>query len=570
MKKFAVIIIVLLVAGLWLMPVQRVDAQGEAARLEREMEWAKFQISGCQALIRYQFDLSPAEIEELKGCLVAAKNRLKELREKWLKLPPGPSARTPPKDPKSPPPSNEEEEKRKKLLGELIDVLEKRLVVLDEDAKRAMEEMELRMKAEKASKLGFNVKTESNGRLWTATFTTPEGGLVLKLPDDLRAGDTVSGTVIANPKGQTEDERAKNLEKLNRYQLMIANQTLTGPWGSFTWSWLNPTPDWLKPKAPFDQTFQPTGWALCPGQLMTCPQNTALFALLGTPYGGSGQVPFVPVAGTPVPERLITPPTESESHSTDKIEPPTLGQGGRDVEVVRRFNGDLKDTEIRIGRQPATILAESPRSCIFKSPEANFGLTEITIKENNVETKGSYRNIGVRLTAPKTSLMKGEKTTVIIEVSGLAGITKDVPLQLDAQGVVNMQDGNSQYLRIRPQDISSDGRFTTKRMITAQQAGVFSVIATVLNPRPSLVRLSEKLLQIRNAFGLSQTEMLKRLGLEASMKYSTISNYEFGIHEPPLSILLKYASVAGVTIDDLIDDELDLPEKLPSKPKQPK
>ena len=85
-------------------------------------------------------------------------------------------------------------------------------------------------------------------------------------------------------------------------------------------------------------------------------------------------------------------------------------------------------------------------------------------------------------------------------------------------------------------------------------------------PRPS--RLAEKLLQIRNALGLSQTEMLYRLGVEDLITYHQISRYETGTREPPLRILLGYARVANVSTDVLIDDELDLPDRLPSKSKR--
>jgi transcriptional regulator with XRE-family HTH domain len=80
-------------------------------------------------------------------------------------------------------------------------------------------------------------------------------------------------------------------------------------------------------------------------------------------------------------------------------------------------------------------------------------------------------------------------------------------------------------------------------------------------------RLAEKLLQIRLALGLSQTEMLKRLGFEDQLDYKRISEYELGRNEPPLAVLLKYARVAGVCLDSLVDDEMDLPAKLPGKPK---
>jgi microcystin-dependent protein len=43
---------------------------------------------------------------------------------------------------------------------------------------------------------------------------------------------------------------------------------------------------------PFACNFAPSGWAFCQGQLLSISQNTALFALLGTFYGGNGTTNF--------------------------------------------------------------------------------------------------------------------------------------------------------------------------------------------------------------------------------------------------------------------------------------
>lgn len=86
-------------------------------------------------------------------------------------------------------------------------------------------------------------------------------------------------------------------------------------------------------------------------------------------------------------------------------------------------------------------------------------------------------------------------------------------------------------------------------------------------PREKPARLAEKLLTIRQALGFSQTEMLKRLGAGERMAYHRISEFESGKGEPSLPILLEYARVAGVCMDTLVDDQLDLPAKLPAKPK---
>jgi transcriptional regulator with XRE-family HTH domain len=85
--------------------------------------------------------------------------------------------------------------------------------------------------------------------------------------------------------------------------------------------------------------------------------------------------------------------------------------------------------------------------------------------------------------------------------------------------------------------------------------------------RPIPERLAEKLLQIRNALGVSQGEMFRLLDVEDFVSYKQLSKYELGITEPPLIVLLQYARVAGICVDVLIDDKQNLPSKLPSKPK---
>jgi transcriptional regulator with XRE-family HTH domain len=87
------------------------------------------------------------------------------------------------------------------------------------------------------------------------------------------------------------------------------------------------------------------------------------------------------------------------------------------------------------------------------------------------------------------------------------------------------------------------------------------------NARPRPTRLAEKLLQIRNALGLSQSEMLRRLGVEDLIDYTSISKYELDKNEPPLMVLLQYARTANLYMEALVDDDLDLPARLPTPTK---
>lgn len=90
-------------------------------------------------------------------------------------------------------------------------------------------------------------------------------------------------------------------------------------------------------------------------------------------------------------------------------------------------------------------------------------------------------------------------------------------------------------------------------------------MAKASRKRPA--RLAAKLLEIRLKLGLSQNGMIRRMGLEDELEQDYISKFERGVLVPPLHVLLEYARAANVSVEPLIDDGLDLPDRLPSHPK---
>lgn len=68
--------------------------------------------------------------------------------------------------------------------------------------------------------------------------------------------------------------------------------------------------------------------------------------------------------------------------------------------------------------------------------------------------------------------------------------------------------------------------------------------------------LAKKLLQIRQALGLSQSALVRALGVD--IHYTNISKYELDRNEPDLIVLLAYARVANVRLADIVDDEIEL------------
>lgn len=77
--------------------------------------------------------------------------------------------------------------------------------------------------------------------------------------------------------------------------------------------------------------------------------------------------------------------------------------------------------------------------------------------------------------------------------------------------------------------------------------------------------LGEKMRTIRDQLWLSQNAMLRQLGLDEEFTRAELSAYERGVREPPSRVLLRYSAVARVWVNVLIDDDLNLPAKLPAE-----
>jgi hypothetical protein len=158
---------------------------------------------------------------------------------------------------------------------------------------------------------------------------------------------------------------------------------------------------------------------------------------------------------------------------------PALGQTGRPIVITGPFDGNSDNTKCTVGGTSCRIFAESPRKVVIQIPAEPVGPMTISIGEDKT-TSAPFRNIGINLSASKTNLLKGEQTTLGIEVTGLTGITSAVTVQLVTTGAVNMDGGNTQTLQISPGQVGPDGKASLARTITGVQPGPFSVMANVM------------------------------------------------------------------------------------------
>ena len=435
-----------------------------------------------------------------------------------------------------------------------------------------------------SAKATVNVEV-ANG-LRVVTFASDPGTIRVNLPNDIAAGDTISGTVVAEPKGNSNEERAKNSDTLEGLVVVVGNQKVpVSAHHSFvvTFPGLTASGTVITPDPKITQPTHPSGAIITPDPKITTPPNTtppggrvvpgqanspdlpmSFFDIFIEPSGASGigwsarasiplgapathpsgaiitpdpkiTPPMTPSGAIITPDPKITQPTHPSGAiitPDPKITPPKtpsgeiitipgstfgstpmdrdfvpgfdippLGQTGRPIVVTGPFDGNSSNTvfnwtpDVRHGAptgggtvgtnslNTAELLAESPREAVFEAPRNVTGPMDIKLKEGNVETTGTHRSVGVNLSAPKTSLIKGESTTLKVEVSGLQGITQPVPLTLQCTGVITMAGGIYQPLVIQPSQVGADGRYTTTRGITGVQAGGWGATATVVTHR---------------------------------------------------------------------------------------
>lgn len=279
------------------------------------------------------------------------------------------------------------------------------------------------------SSMGFVEPIESEVRsgLRVTTFAAPQGKIRVYLPDDIAAGDTISGTVFAEPSGKTEEERKKNGDTLNGYVVDVA------------------------------------GSSAKPGQVLKflVPIGACVLSL----GRQSHNVPVRTTAPPPHPQFLL----------------PNLAQAGRPLEIQGPFDGSMENTTAMLGGTPAAVLAESPRACVLNNPLMEPGPQTCEIHEGSKTASGPFQNLGLRLSAPKTNLMRGEKTNVTIAVVGLSGLSQDAyPLAIEltnlSPDVVKFDnlDRPTYATAIRATDVT-DGAWSTQLPISAIRAGNFTL-----------------------------------------------------------------------------------------------
>lgn len=304
----------------------------------------------------------------------------------------------------------------------------------------------------------FAQTVSSQKGLTTAVFNLTEGQIKIYLPDDIRPGETISGTVTIEPAGESAKEKNRNKESLEKYSVQL--------------------PDELTGKKVVSRFFR----------FSTKSSNHSISLSLNNKTVSTVVIPMNNRTGNP---GLLSIPAHILTTAPSRITGP--------------FDGDASTTRCSIDGAPMEILAESPRQCIINMPEAASGPHIVSVSENNMTTEKKVSAVNMDVNAGKLSLQKGEKTYVDVTITGLQNLPSDALLTCvnTTTGVVTMAGGESQLIPIAAANISANGTFNQHFELQSIKTGSFSV--TVNLDLPEEASASTHQAALCNCYILEQT-----------------------------------------------------------------
>ncbi len=285
------------------------------------------------------------------------------------------------------------------------------------------------------------------------SFATDKGTVTVNLPNDMTAGDVISGTVISEPSG-------RNQKRINKNEAALNNCSIE-------------TGDLRFPLSDGQMTF-------------TIPADLATENMHFNLLDESGSL----MESSVVPVMEETPFSFPENISPISLYavPPTMEQH-IPAEIIGPFDGDFSNTTLTIGGDNVDILAESPRGLYFDVPSNKTDLQKIEINENGEIINSETRLIGLDITATQLKLKPGQTTEITVDLSGLGHLQEPLPLKITnlTPEVLLLQGGNNQSVTVQPESVTDAGTFTTTLTGQSLTVGAFSILAQVDTPEPLLL-----------------------------------------------------------------------------------
>ncbi len=249
------------------------------------------------------------------------------------------------------------------------------------------------------------------------------------LPDDMRAGDTISGIVVPDP---VDPKKARGSDTLEGVVVEVGGSKVqTG-------------------------RFLVTVGAL--GVMDMVLRNS------------DGKV----IATTPVQVGPQSPPKTT-------LWSPPVAQAGKPITISGPFDGNAENTNCTLGGQPAIVLVESPRESVLQCLEDQpLGTTPLTVTENGTTTTRPVNVVNLNLSTPRTKLLRGDQGTIKITLTGLKGLPESaypIPVEItnNTPAIIQLsKGGDCVCMPVNFQDVKN-GAWNAQVTMTGVTPGTFAL-----------------------------------------------------------------------------------------------
>ncbi len=290
---------------------------------------------------------------------------------------------------------------------------------------------------------------EDDGALRSSKIETPHGNLKVYVPSVIGGGDRISGTVVQEPQGKSIEEKASNRGRLQGYVVEIESDKDT-----VQYPVVNSRIEWLAPSL--------------------FSAATAFITIKDESGRVQSRVPLSKFDSS-VFNHFAQDTTEKE------FSVPSMGQISAPIAIAGNFDGSFVNSKVTLGQTELQPLAESPRVLIVDNSNTIVGVDTLKVSEENSTFSAPFRSIDVSLTADRTTIEKGNQANVYVVVSGLDSLHEPLPMTLanETPSIISVEGGDYQTIKIESTEVTKEGTFQEEVTITGNQAGAFSLLASV-------------------------------------------------------------------------------------------
>jgi len=292
----------------------------------------------------------------------------------------------------------------------------------------------LTLTASPAQAQAKKVMSETQWGLVTTTFQTSRGSIQVNLPDDLAVGDTISGTILIDPKGQSQKDVDASTNELNSHTVTVEN----GGVESIT--------------------------SVNEGDFfLTLPKNAQSLRLtLKDHHGHAMASQDVPIG------------TRSAGPAGSQFVGPVCGEAGRPMAMTGPCDGTLGSSRMRIAGNEVTKLAKSPRKLVVLCPPDLAGPAEAIWTEKGKEMHWHFNSVQLTFDAQSKAVTTGQNLDIKLMVRGAEGLAQPVYVTVENKTPDVVQLGGGDKLGLK---VTGDIDYTL--CVQGLRHGVFGLTACI-------------------------------------------------------------------------------------------